>query len=91
MSNKPDTLKLFVHLKRLGLADFVHIQKEEIIYYHWNTIKSDLIPVFSIRNERIERIWYPRSVIPLIYRLANTQIQNTLDPDRHPFVKVING
>lgn len=60
--------KVFNYLNKLGLADQAHLRREnQIVFYHWNQIASELIPSVTIQNEKIERIYYPRSLVPKIF------------------------
>lgn len=82
------TTQIFGYLNKLGLADQVHFYDgEEIIFYHWNRAISDLILSVSIKNGLIERIDYPRMVIPLIYKMVNTKIENDLNTEEYKFTR----
>lgn len=80
--------QIYVYLNKIGLAHQVHFRDgNELVFYHWNRARSDLIPSLTIRGERIENFNYPRSIIPLAYRAANTRIINDLDPEKHGYVR----
>ena len=34
--------KLFEYLNKIGVADKVFIYEDEIVFYHWNKLKTDL-------------------------------------------------
>lgn len=68
--------KVFNYLNKLGLADQAHLRREnQIVFYHWNQIASELIPSVTIQNEKIERIYYPRSLVPKIFDWANQEVE----------------
>lgn len=80
-------LNLYEYLNKLGLADQVHLRGEEqIVFYHWNLAKSDLIPSLTLEGKRIEKMYYPRSVIPKIYALANQDFEYNFT-NEHEFVR----
>lgn len=79
--------QLFGHLNKIGLADQIHLREnDEIIFYHWNNSMTDLIPSLSIKRGLIERHYYPRSIVPLLYKATNTEIINDLT-EEHQFVR----
>lgn len=47
---------------------------------------SDLIPSITLQGTRIEKIYYPRSVMPKIYALANQEFINNFT-NEHEFVR----
>lgn len=68
--------KVFNYLNKLGLADQAHLRREnQVVFYHWNQIASELIPSVTIQNEKIERIYYPRSLVPKIFDWVNQEIE----------------
>lgn len=80
-------MQLYVYLNKIGLADQIHLRNQEIIFYHWNSIQSDLIKSLVIRNNLIEQITYPRSIVPLLYRAINTELENDLNIEKFKFIK----
>ena len=80
-------IDLFDYLNRLGLADQIHLRNnEQMVYYHWNKAKSDLIPSVLLKEGRIENLYYPRSNMPKVYALANQYFDNNIT-EEHRFVK----
>lgn len=80
-------IDLFDYLNRLGLADQIHLRNnEQIVYYHWNKSKSDLIPSVVLKEGRIENLYYPRSNMPKVYALANQYFDNNIT-EEHRFVR----
>lgn len=80
-------IDLFDYLNRLGLADQIHLRNNnQIVYYHWNKAKSDLIPSVILQDGRIENLHYPRRSMPKVYVLANQYFQNNIT-EEHRFVK----
>lgn len=81
-------MQLYVYLNKIGLADQIHLRnEEEIVFYHWNNIQSDLVKSLVIRGKLIEQINYPRSIVPLLYRAVNTDIENDLNIEKYKFIK----
>ena len=84
-------LDLYEYLNKLDLADQVHIRGiDQIVFYHWNRAKSDLIPSLTLEGKRIEKMFYPRSVMPKIYALANQEFEFNFT-DKHEFVRDLRG
>lgn len=74
---KIKTTEIFDYLNKLGLADQVHLRNNnQMVFYHWNQIASDLIPSITIQGDKIERIYYPRSLVPRIFDWTNLTIEN---------------
>ena len=71
-------LQIFESLRKLELADQLHIYHDEYIIYHWNRNKTNLIPSLRIKGNKIEQVYYSRYVTPLIYRFINEPIEDNL-------------
>ena len=79
--------EIFRFLNKQGFADQVHIvEGEEYIFYAWNKRYSDLEPTVSIKNNKIERIYYSRSLIPFLFKITNIEIEYDFT-ENHKFVK----
>jgi len=84
--------ELYKYLNKIGLCDQIHLRDSEIVFYHWNRNKSDLIPTLSLHGTKIEQIYYSRSVAPLLYVYVNIEIENDLkEEDKFVRDKRING
>lgn len=71
------TTEIFRYLNKIGFADQVHFRDgNQMVFYHWNAQMSDLIPSLTIEGNRIERIYYPRKFMPLIYKITPENIDN---------------
>lgn len=69
--------EVFDYLKRIKLADQVHFRENgQIVFYHWNIGMTDLVPSLTLENGRIEKIYYPRKVMPWIYIITTNTIEN---------------
>jgi hypothetical protein len=51
---------------------------------------SDLIPSLTLEGKRIEKMYYPRSVMPRIYALANQDFEYNFT-NEHEFVRDKRG
>lgn len=72
------TTELFAYLNKLGLADQVHFRNNnQIVFYHWNKVMSELLPSLTLQDNQIEKIYYPRSMIPKVY----TMVEETFEVD----------
>lgn len=68
--------ELFAQLNRLGLADQAHLRNNnQVVFYHWNRQMSDLLPSLTLQDNKIEKIYYPRSIMPRIYHLINEDFE----------------
>ena len=84
--------ELFNILNRLGLAHQVHLREnDQIVFYHWNRAMSDLVPSATLQRGKIEKLHYPRSVIPRIYLIVNYDFENDFDLNQHKFVRDKRG
>lgn len=80
--------EFFEILNRLGLADQVHLRDgDQIVFYHWNKAMSDLSPSVTVQRNRIEKLHYPRMVIPRVYMMVNYNFENDFDLEKHRFVR----
>ena len=52
---------------------------------------SDLLPSLTLQRNRIEKMHYPRSIMPRIYVMANYEFENDLDLNEHKFVRDKRG
>lgn len=78
---------IFGYLKKYAEADIIHIRENEIVMYKWkNERQTDLVPVLSMHNNLIEQIYYPRSIVPLLYKGINIVIGNDLTGEE-PYVR----
>lgn len=71
--------KIFEYLSKNDLAHQVHIRNDEIVFYHWNRNMTDLVTSVILRENRIEQIYYSRSVVPMLYTFMNSSVENDLD------------
>jgi hypothetical protein len=90
--NSLTTMQLYIYLNKRGLADQVHIYTNddgfvELVFYHWNQIGSSLTPTMKVFKNRIEHVYYPRAMIPMIYKLINIEIVNNFDLEKHKFLR----
>ena len=86
-----NTLELFNYLNKLGLADQVHLRSGgEIVYYHWNRGMTDLIPSVTLKDNRIEKLYYARTFMPKVFILANHSFTNNFT-EEHKFVRDKRG
>ena len=70
---------IFAYLQKVRMADQIHIRNQEIVIYYWNRNMTDLIPSAVIRDNRIEQLYQPRSVVPKLYLYINAEVVNDLD------------
>lgn len=76
--------EIYSYLNKLGLADQVHLRKDnQIVFYHWNQIMSDLIPSLTVANGRIEKMYYGRTFIPKMYAFTNVEIENDFTDEQY--------
>lgn len=76
--------EVFNYLNRKGLADQVHFRGiNQIVFYHWNRGMTDLEPSITIENNRIERLYYPRKVMPLMYMITPQEIENDFEDQQY--------
>jgi hypothetical protein len=66
--------KIFESLQNKGLAAQVHMYHDETIIYHWNRNMTDLIQAVRVRGNKIEQVYYSRTIMPLAYSLINEEI-----------------
>lgn len=52
---------------------------------------SDLIPSLVVKGKEISELKYPRFLMPLIFRIVNSEVINDVDLEKHKFVRVKNG
>ena len=78
--------KIFETLQKANLGDQVHLYRDEVIVYHWNRNMTDLVQSVRIRGNKIEQVYYSRSIMPLVYRLINEEIDNDFTGEE-PFVR----
>lgn len=72
-----NALEIFKYLNRLHLADQVHVRDgDQMVFYHWNRAMSDLIPSVVIQGDKIEQVYYPRSIVPRLYLIMNDKVEN---------------
>ena len=84
--------ELFNILSRLGLAHQVHLREnDQIVFYHWNRAMSDLVPSVTLQRNKIERLHYPRSVMPRVYLIVNYEFENDFDLEKDKFVRDKRG
>lgn len=80
--------ELFELLNKRDLAHQVHLRgNEQMVFYHWNRAMSDLVPCLTMQGNRIEKIHYPRTVMPRIYLLVNKEFENDFDLKVHKYVR----
>ena len=85
------TSDIYEYLNKLGLADQVHLRKgDQIVFYHWNKAMSDLIPSIMLQGNRIEKLYYQRSLMPKVYAFANQTFENDLTTSQE-FVRDFRG
>jgi hypothetical protein len=84
--------QIYMYLNKRGLCDEVHKWGEhEYIFYHWNKVKSNLIPSLVVYKDKISEIKYSRDLIPVLFSLINYTIINDLKAE-YKFVRgVKNG
>lgn len=71
------TSEIFRYLNSMGLADQVHYRDGgQIVFYHWNKTMTDLVASLTLENGRIERMYYPRKVMPKIYLISARVIED---------------
>lgn len=71
--------EIYKYLNKLGLADQVHLRNgNQIVFYHWNKGMTDLEPTLTIENNRIEKMYYARKIMPKMYVLTHLDIENDL-------------
>ena len=84
--------ELFEVLNKLGFADQVHLRdNHQIVFYHWNKSMSDLVPSLTLQRGKMEKIHYPRSIMPRVYVMIGYDFENDLDPEIHKFMRDKRG
>lgn len=81
-------LDLYEYLNKKGLCDqIVEWDFHCFTFYHWNLKMSELVPTLSIVHGRITEVFYPRRIMPVVFRRINWEITGALDRTTQKFVK----
>ena len=88
---KKNMTELFELLNKKKLADQVHFRDgNQIVFYHWNTNMTDLIPSLTIQNGRIEQLNYNRHIMPRVWVMANYEFINDFT-EEHKYTRDKRG
>lgn len=85
------TMEAYFYLSKKELCHQVHYFNDEIIFYHWNAVGSQLIESLIVKNNKIHKIGYSRDIVPALYQNINAEVIDNFNPERHKFIKVIGN